>query len=119
MNTFFKKAEQDGRAKKPDGRTKNQIDFMITDKKQIVTDVTVLNRLSVENDHRMVKAEISLYLKAERFKLVIRNNSKKWTNADIIEKYQKTINENLKGADTCNIEDLNKNIVETINSAQK
>lgn len=120
MNTFFKKAEhRKWTWISPDGRTKNEIDFIITDKKQTVTDVTVLNSLSVGSDHRMVRAKILLNLRTERKKLVFKNNCERWTNVDDVEKYQKTINENLKDADTCNLEDLNKNIVETINVAQK
>jgi len=78
MNTFFRKAEhRKGTWISPDGRTKNEIDFIITDKKQIVTDVTILNKLSVGSDHRMVRAKIVLNLRTERNKLVNRNSSKK------------------------------------------
>ena len=42
----------------PDGSTKNELDFVITDKKEIVQDETVLNRFSAGSDSRIVRAKI-------------------------------------------------------------
>ena len=67
----------------------------------------------------MARAKVILNLETERNKLVNRHNSKKWTNVDYVEKYQKTINEKFTGTDTLNLEDLNNNIVKAINTAQK
>ncbi|CAG9767975.1 unnamed protein product [Ceutorhynchus assimilis] len=71
--------------------TKNEIDFIITDKKRIVTDVT---------------------------SLINKNNNRKWTNIDDAEGYRNTIDKNLEDPDSMNIEDLNRNIVESISIAQ-
>lgn len=68
------------------------------------------------SDHRMVGAKILVNLKKERNKLVNRNNSKKLTNVDGVEKYQK--NDEEKSERRCNLEDLNRNIVESINAAK-
>lgn len=38
---------------KPEWLAKNEIDFIITDKKHIVKDVTVLNKFVTGSDHRM------------------------------------------------------------------
>lgn len=56
MNTFFKKKE----SRKwtwisPDGQTKNEIDFFIIDKKDIVQDVDVDNGINTGSDHRAIK----------------------------------------------------------------
>lgn len=65
--TFFKKAEhRKWPWMNPDFRTKNEIDFIITNKKTIITDVTVLNKVSVESYHRIVTAKISLNLRSEQ-----------------------------------------------------
>lgn len=68
---------------------KNEIDFIIIDKKQTVTDVTLLNKISVKSDLRMVRAAILLNMKTERNKLVNRINSKEWTIVNYVEKQEK------------------------------
>jgi len=56
MNTFFEKAKhRKWTWARPEGNTKNEIDFIIADKKQIIQYVTVLNR-SVESNHRMARS---------------------------------------------------------------
>ena len=53
MNTQFqKKAGRRWTWRSPDGKTKNEIDM--TDKPNMVTDVTVINRVNIGSDHRMV-----------------------------------------------------------------
>ena len=44
----------------PDGRTKNEIDYIMTDKPSMVTDVTVVNSINIGNDHRMVMGSVTL-----------------------------------------------------------
>lgn len=57
MNTFFKKApHRKWTWSSPDGVTKNEIDYIITNKREIVNDVTVLNKLLTGSDNRMVRA---------------------------------------------------------------
>lgn len=120
MNTFFKKPEhRKWTWVSPDSRTRNEIDFIITDKKQIIADVTVLNRLSIGSDHRMVRAKVLLNLRTERSKLVNNNGRERWTGVDDVEGYQRTIRENLEDADESDLENLNRNIVDSINAAQK
>jgi len=55
VNTFFENIES---GHGPNGNTKNEINFIITDKKQIIQEVIVLNHLSIGSDHRMVNDEI-------------------------------------------------------------
>ena len=55
---------------------KNEIDYIMTDKPSMVTDVTVINRVnigSVGSDHRMVMGSITLNTRAERRKLLNKN----------------------------------------------
>jgi endonuclease/exonuclease/phosphatase family metal-dependent hydrolase len=67
-NTRFKKKSK-WTWKSPDGKTTNEIDFIMTDHINTVKDVTVLNRVDVGSDHRMVRSKISFPLKLERKKL--------------------------------------------------
>jgi exonuclease III len=71
MNTYFKKREQRRWTWiSPNGDTKNEIDYIITDKPQIVTDVSVLNSFKTSSDHRMVRASLAINTKRERARLV-------------------------------------------------
>ena len=55
MNTQFqKKAGRRWTRRSPDGHTRNEIDYILTDKPSMVTDVTVINRIDIGSDHRMV-----------------------------------------------------------------
>ena len=56
-----------------DGNTKNEIDYIMTDKPSMVTGVTVLNRVNIGSDHRMVMGSITLNTRAERRKLLNKN----------------------------------------------
>lgn len=119
MNTFFKKPEQRKWTwASPDGNTRNEIDFIITDKKQTIQDVTVLNRVSVGSDHRMVRATITLNLRKERRKLQNTKN-KKWNTVANKEEYQRTIAEKLGNIDTKDVEDLNDTILKSLREAQQ
>lgn len=63
MNTFFKKKE----SRKwtwisPDKKTKNEIDFILTNSPKIVTNIEVLSNMRYPSDHRPVRANILLRL---------------------------------------------------------
>ena len=69
MNTQFqKKAGRRWTWRSPDGNTKNEIDYIMSDKPSMVTDVTVINRVNIGSDHRMVMGSITLNTRAERRK---------------------------------------------------
>ena len=51
----------------------NEIDYIITDKPSMVTDVTVINRVDIGSDHRMVMGSVRLNIRAERIKLLDKN----------------------------------------------
>ena len=53
MNTNFqKKAGRRWIWRSLDGHTKNEIDYIMTDKPSMVTDVTVINRINIGSDQR-------------------------------------------------------------------
>ena len=70
-NTFSKK--RDGRRwtwESPDGRTKNEIDFIITEKLNIIKNISTMNKIDVGSDHRFLRARIELDTKLERKKMI-------------------------------------------------
>ena len=74
MNTQFqKKAGRRWTWRSPDGNTKNEIDYIMTDKPSMVTYVTVINRVNIGSDHRMVMGSITLNTRAKRRKLLNKN----------------------------------------------
>ena len=78
MNTQFqKKAGRRWTWISPDGNTKNEIDYIMTDKPSMATDVTVIHRVNIGSDHRMVMGSITLNTRAERIKLLNKNTRTK------------------------------------------
>ena len=74
MNTPFQKnAGRRWTWRSPVGNTKNEIDYIMTDKPSMVTDVTVMNRVNIGSDHRIVMGSITLNTRAERRKLLNKN----------------------------------------------
>ncbi|CAG9137529.1 unnamed protein product [Plutella xylostella] len=54
----------------PDGRTKNEKDFIMTDKRHIFRDVPVINRFKTGSDHRLLRGTLNINFKLERRCLV-------------------------------------------------
>ena len=74
MNTQFqKKAGRRWTRRSPDGHTRNEIDYIMTDKPSMVTDVTVINCINIGSDHVTVMGSITLNTRAERRKLLNKN----------------------------------------------
>ena len=63
MNTMFQKKA--GR-KSPNGVTKTETDYILTNRPDIVTDVTVIHQVNTGSDHRMVMSNIKLDVEVER-----------------------------------------------------
>ena len=81
--------------KSPDGNTKNEIDYTMTDKPSIFTDVTVINRVNIGSDHRMVMSSIMLNTRAERRKL-LNNNTRTRVDTQMIGTKKNTFQPELK-----------------------
>lgn len=74
LNTFFQKPPQRKWTwRSPDGRTKNEIDFIFANKTNICKDISVLNQFHTGSDHRLVRASIQIDTKMERKKLLTRS----------------------------------------------
>ena len=74
MNTQFQKKEvRRWTWRRTDGNTKNEIDYIMTDKPSMVTDVTVINRVNIGSGHMMVIGSITLNTRAEGRKLLNKN----------------------------------------------
>lgn len=125
MNSFFKKKQsRKWTWRSPDGNTKNEIDFIITDKKEIVHDVTALNKCSVGSDHRLVRARVVLNLKRERRKMVTKQKTQKWNSIEDTEGYEKLVETNLRSLEDqeqreLSVEEMNERIVDVLKDAQK
>ncbi|KAG7307782.1 hypothetical protein JYU34_006375 [Plutella xylostella] len=73
MNTFFKKRpSRKWTWISPDGRTKNEIDYIVCSNKSNITDVSVLSRFKTGSDHRLVRATFRYNLSKEREKMFLR-----------------------------------------------
>ena len=70
MNTFFQKSvNKRWTWRSPNHETRNEIDYILVDKHNIVKNVDVLNRVNIGSDHRMVRCKIQINIKQERRKL--------------------------------------------------
>ena len=119
INTQFqKKAGRRWTWRSPDGNTKNEIDYIMTDKPSMVTDVTVINRVNIGSDHRMVMGSITLNTRAERRKLLNKNTQTR-VHTQIIGTKKNTFQLELKNRFTAleehdDMDSLNKHMTEMI-----
>ncbi|XP_026318756.1 uncharacterized protein LOC113229400 [Hyposmocoma kahamanoa] len=75
MNTFFtKKPHRKWTWQSPNGMTKNEIDFILTDKKRkqeaIFRDISVVNRFNAGSDHRLVRGTLNIEFTVERSRMM-------------------------------------------------
>ncbi|XP_050315572.1 craniofacial development protein 2-like [Anthonomus grandis grandis] len=71
MNSFFKKSEKRCWTwRSPNLNTKNEIDYVLTNKKLTIKDVSVLNRCDTGSNHKLVRAKTEINVKSERNKLI-------------------------------------------------
>lgn len=71
MKRFFHKIDpRKWRRQNPYRRTKNEIDSIMTDKKQIFRNVSILNEFSTDSNHRMAKASIDIDHEKERYHMI-------------------------------------------------
>lgn len=124
LNTLFKKHKQRKWTwKSPDGRTKNEIDFILSNNKNICTNISVLNQFDTGSDHRLVRATLQFNLKIERNKLF---RTYRFPTAETLEKkmteYQRELEKKLEPTIILNsfdLNELNSKITDDIRSATK
>ncbi|XP_064424659.1 craniofacial development protein 2-like, partial [Latimeria chalumnae] len=69
MNSFFKKkASKKWTWKSPNG-VKNEIDFILSNRKHTIQDESVLSQFNTGSDHRLVRCKVKLNIAFERAKL--------------------------------------------------
>ncbi|CAG9133292.1 unnamed protein product [Plutella xylostella] len=94
-NTFFyKKSQRRWTWVSPDGRTRNEIDFVLTSSKHIIKDISVINNINFSSDHRPLRAKINFNLKIHRAKCFA-NNIKRLDKLTLMS-YQEQFNIELK-----------------------
>lgn len=123
MNTFFKKPiQRKWTWRSPSGNVKNEIDYILTNKREICTDVSVLSKFDTGSDHRMVRATLQINTQMERNKLTRRRGC---VTIEEIEKkrnkYQEILNTKLTTASLrdMEIDTLSQKITESIRTATK
>lgn len=98
--------------------TKNEIDYILTNTKEICTDVSVLNRLHTGSDQCLVRARILINTKRKRLKLM-----KAKTLSPILKElelkqleYQETLQTKLQSKDLAgmDIDELSERITRSI-----
>ncbi|XP_073980223.1 uncharacterized protein [Rhodnius prolixus] len=68
MNTFFKKdPERKWTWISPDGNTKNEIDYVIVNRKEIVIDVDTEDNINIGSDHKAIKATVKLKFRRKTY----------------------------------------------------
>ena len=73
MNTFFKKRlHRWWPWISPNGVTRNEIGYILTDKPQTFTDVSVINSFNTGSDHRMIRGSMTINTRQERARLIKR-----------------------------------------------
>ena len=90
----------------------------MTDKPSMITDVTVLNRVNIESDHRMVMGSITPNTRAERRKL-LNKNTRTRVDTQMVGSKKNTFQIELKNRFTAleehdDMDSLSKNLTEMI-----
>lgn len=71
MNSFFKKKpHRRWTWRSPDTVTRNEIDFIMTNKRHIFRNVSVINRFNTGSDHRLVRGTLNIRFKTERLRMM-------------------------------------------------
>ncbi|CAK1595096.1 unnamed protein product [Parnassius mnemosyne] len=111
MNSFFQKGTC------PDGSTKNEIDFIMTTRRQLFSDVSVIPRVKSGSDHRMVRGTLNLNVKLERSRLMKSTLRSIRVLIQSPETFQIVLQNSFKCLEDCNaVDDMNGKRVETVHA---
>ena len=118
MNSFFKKPpHRKWTWLSPDGSTRNEIDFILSTRRHIFNDVSVINRVKTGSDHRLVRGTLNINVQLERYRLV--KSTLRPTRAHIQnpESFQLELQNRFDCLAHCvDVDDLNNRLVETVHS---
>ncbi|KAJ0179891.1 hypothetical protein K1T71_004482 [Dendrolimus kikuchii] len=117
MNSFYKKKLQRRWTwQSPDTVTKNEIDFIMADKKHIFRDVSVVNRFNTGSDHRLIRGTLNIDFKAERLRLI--KSNLRPTPPQIIlgsEQFQLELQNRFESLETTgDVDEITDNVVKTM-----
>lgn len=103
----------------PDGATKNEIDLIISNTKNIVK-VSVLNKFIVGSDHHMIRAKVVFNIKKESPKLIAKKKSTKRILIDRPQQCETIFSGNLlKNLMYLNLEEINENSIKLRETYEK
>ena len=123
MNSFFSgKIQRKWTWASADGTTKNEIDYIITNRKSTVKNVKVLNNFTTGSDHRLVRAKVMLNTRFQRSKLVKKSDMIDVQRLyELSEEFKTQMNVELEIVTSQNdtLDKLNSKIVESIMSFMK
>lgn len=108
MNTYYKKKPQRKWTwRSPNGNTKNEIDYILTNQANIFTDVSVMNHVNCGSDHRMVRSTVKLNFQIARNKLFNKKKPPLKIESQNISKYRDLITAGLSGNQILARDDIN------------
>lgn len=116
MNSFFRKREhRKWTWMSPDGTTKNEIDFIMSTKKQIFNDVSVINAVKTGSDHRMVRGTLNLDVKLARSRMMKSTLRPVPIQIQNPENFQLQLQNRFECLG-CSVDDLNDGFVEAVHT---
>ncbi|XP_072931484.1 uncharacterized protein [Epargyreus clarus] len=120
MNSFYtKKAQRKWTWISPDGTVKNEIEFILADKRHIFNDVSVTNRVKTGSDHRMGRGTLNINVKLERSRLM--KSTLRPTSVQIqgSEDFQIELRNRFACLDSCiSVDDINTQVVVTVHEIE-
>ena len=120
MNSVFqKRAGRKWTWRSPNEETKNEIDFIITDNFNIVKDVTVINKVNIGSDHRMIASRIKFDFKIERTKMILKKKTFPRYTVGNVSEYKVEVKNRFQalGNEECDIEGMCNNLTSIIKEA--
>ena len=120
MNSVFqKRAGRKWTWRSPNEETKNEIDFIITDNFNIVKDVTVINKVNIGSDHRMVASRIKFDFKIERTKMILKKKTFPRHTVGNVSEYKLEVKNRFQalGNEECDIDGMCNNLTSIIKEA--
>ncbi|GFO03531.1 endonuclease-reverse transcriptase [Plakobranchus ocellatus] len=110
-NTLFHKPEKRMRTwESPDGTIRNQTDFIMTSKRNMSKDCSVITKVDIGSDYRMVRARKVIHSRLERLRRIKRKRSIK-INTEILEMHKEQFQ--LEISNRFNALEENKPTIET------